>query len=67
MKRAKLLSYLNDEGCVFVREGRRHTVVVHPLKKLATTVPRHNDIDERLADKICKDVGVVPLRRRTKK
>jgi len=58
MKRAKLLSYLNDQGCILVREGAKHTVVVNPIKKLVTTVPRHNDINEHLVDKICKDVGI---------
>ncbi len=58
MKRHALLKHLKEHGCQFLREGSRHTVYFNPLNKKTSTVPRHNEIFDNLARKICKDLEI---------
>ena len=58
MKRRQLLKHLKTHGCVFLREGRNHMVYYNPSKGKTSTVPRHVEIDDALAKKICKDLGI---------
>lgn len=58
MKRKDLIRHLFKKGCIFIREGARHSVFFNPLLKKTSTVPRHNEIDDFLAKKICKDLGI---------
>jgi mRNA interferase HicA len=60
MKRGDLIKHLFKNNCIFVREGAKHTVFLNPLLKKTSTVPRHNEIDNFLAKKICRDLGVEP-------
>ncbi|MGB8311767.1 MAG: type II toxin-antitoxin system HicA family toxin [Halobacteriota archaeon] len=60
MKRRKLLRHLREHGCVFLREGKRHTVYCNPANRKVSTVPRHTDIDDVLAEKICRDLEIPP-------
>jgi len=58
MKRNDLIRHLRRRGCVFVREGGNHTVFFNPLHHKTSSVPRHNEINDFLAKKICRDLGV---------
>lgn len=58
MKRKALIRHLLQNGCVFVREGAKHSVFFNTLTKRSSTVPRHNEIDNFLAKKICSDLGI---------
>ena len=58
MKRIVLIKHLLRAGCVFAREGAKHTVFLNPVSKRISTVPRHNEINKFLAKKICRDLGV---------
>ena len=58
MKQADLVKYLFREGCVFVREGAKHSVFFNPLTKRTSTVPRHKEVNDYLARKICRDLGI---------
>lgn len=58
MKRRDLLRYLEQHGCELLREGGSHTVYVNRQEQKVSTIPRHREIDEMLARKICKDLGV---------
>ncbi len=60
MKRTDLIRYLLDHGCEFLREGGRHTVYINRAAAKSSTVPRHREINEILAKKICKDLEVEP-------
>jgi len=64
MKRKDLIRYLLKQGCIFVREGARHSVFFNSLVKKSSTVPRHNEIDDFLAKKICRDLGIVPPKKK---
>ncbi|MFA5838898.1 MAG: type II toxin-antitoxin system HicA family toxin [Candidatus Paceibacterota bacterium] len=58
MRKTDLIKYLQKYGCVFVREGAKHSVFFNPLLKRISTIPRHTEINKHLAEKICKDLGV---------
>jgi mRNA interferase HicA len=60
MKRKILIQHLEKEGCVLLREGKKHTVYYHPEKEKFSTIPRHTEVVDVLARKICKDLGVLP-------
>jgi len=60
MKRKELLSYLRSCGCAFIREGGRHSWWCNPALNTRSAIPRHNEIRDVLARKICKDLGVPP-------
>ena len=60
MKRRALLKHLKGQGCEFLREGSRHTVYVNREAQRSSTVSRHTEIPDKLASKICKDLGVPP-------
>ena len=60
MKRKELVRYLLQSGCVFIREGANHSVFFNPELRLTSTIPRHNEVNDWLAKKICKDLGISP-------
>jgi hypothetical protein len=56
MRRSQLLKHLKAHGAVLLREGKRHSI--YGQGALKTEVPRHNEIVDELARKICKDLGI---------
>lgn len=58
MKRRDLIRHLEQHGCVLLREGANHTIYVNPAVKKTSSVPRHSEINNELARKICKDLQV---------
>ncbi|HET9768838.1 MAG TPA: type II toxin-antitoxin system HicA family toxin [Thermoanaerobaculia bacterium] len=61
MKRRALIRHLEQHGCVLLREGSRHSLYCQPTTDRTSAVPRHTEIGEGLARKICKDLGIPPL------
>ena len=62
MKRNNLLKYLRDNSCEFLREGGCHSWWHNPKLNKRSAVPRHREIKELLAIKICKDLGIPPIK-----
>jgi mRNA interferase HicA len=58
MKRRDLLQHLAAHGCILIREGARHSVFHNPHERVTSTVPRHREINDYLARKICRDLRV---------
>jgi predicted RNA binding protein YcfA (HicA-like mRNA interferase family) len=58
MKRTDLIRHLERHGCEFLREGGRHTVYVNRATQSSSTIPRHREINDFLARKICRDLQV---------
>ncbi|MBI3362498.1 MAG: type II toxin-antitoxin system HicA family toxin [Chloroflexi bacterium] len=58
MKRNDLIRHLRSQGCELLREGRRHSWWHNPAANKRSAVPRHNEISDTLAKKICKDLGI---------
>ena len=58
MKRRALIRHLTREGCVLIREGGNHSWWGNPAKNRRSAVPRHAEIHDLLANKICRDLDV---------
>jgi predicted RNA binding protein YcfA (HicA-like mRNA interferase family) len=58
MKRVDLIRHIESQGCVFMREGGRHTVYVNPVARKVSTVPRHREINDFMAKKICRELEI---------
>ena len=56
MKRVDLVKRLEKGGCKLLRHGAKHDIYFNPDKGLSQLVPRHRDINERLAKKIIRDL-----------
>lgn len=56
MKRKDLIKRLNDSGCIFMRPESRHDLYKNPATGKKQPVPRHNEIDENLAQHIIKEL-----------
>ena len=56
MKRNQLIKHLSAHGAFLLREGSRHSI--YQLGHNKTQVPRHIEIVDELARKICKDLGI---------
>ena len=61
MKRRALVRHLEEHGCELLREGANHSIFVNRATRKTSTVPRHSEINNDLARKICKDLGVPSL------
>ena len=58
MKRRDLIRHLEKHGCEFFREGGKHSVYVNRRARKASSVPRHRQINEILARRICKELQI---------
>ena len=58
MKLRDLIRHLEQHGCEKLREGGNHTVYVNRARQKATAIPRHREINDFLAKKICQDLEV---------
>jgi predicted RNA binding protein YcfA (HicA-like mRNA interferase family) len=56
VKRKDLIKKLTDSGCVLVRNGGRHDLFKNPTTEKKQPVPRHTEIDEKLAKHILKEL-----------
>ena len=58
MKRHALLRHLKEHGCELLREGSRHSIYFNVATRKTSAVPRHTEIVDKLARKICKDLDI---------
>jgi len=58
MKRVDLIRHLERHGVQFLREGGNHSVYVNRAAGKTSTIPRNREINDFLAQKICKDLDV---------
>ena len=61
MKRVDLIRHLKTQGCELLREGGNHSVYVNRAVAKATAIPRHREINDFLAKKICSDLDIIKL------
>jgi mRNA interferase HicA len=62
MKRNELILYLINNGCIFEREGKKHSLYYNPKTGKSTTVPRHTEINSFTARAICKDLDILVIK-----
>ena len=58
MKRNDLLKHLRRNGCYLKREGGGHSLWCNPQTGHSEAVPRHSEISNMLAKKICKALSI---------
>jgi len=58
MKRSELIRELVASGCVLHRHGAKHDIYLNPANAKKQPVPRHTEIDDRLAKHIKKYLGL---------
>ena len=57
MKRKELIKKITSSGCELVRHGGHHDLYRNPKTGKKQPVPRHDEIDERLAKHIIKELA----------
>jgi predicted RNA binding protein YcfA (HicA-like mRNA interferase family) len=58
MKRRELLRHLESHGCRLKREGGEHSLYQNPSTGEMQAVPRHSEVSDVLAKKICRKLSV---------
>ena len=58
MKHVKLVKHLEKNGCYLLRQGGNHSIYFNPENGKISAVPRHKEVKNFTAIKICKDLGI---------
>ncbi len=58
MKQRALLQHLRRHSCFLKREGRSHSLWTNPATGETEAVPRHTEVPDVLARKICRGLSV---------
>lgn len=64
MKRTWFLKHLRKHGCCLKREGRSHSLWENPQSGQMQAVPRHSEVPDSLAQRICRGLSVPEIGRR---
>jgi predicted RNA binding protein YcfA (HicA-like mRNA interferase family) len=63
MQRRELIRHLESHGCTLLRERAKHSFYYNRSAQRTSTVPRHREVKNPTAIRICKQLGVPdPLR-----
>jgi predicted RNA binding protein YcfA (HicA-like mRNA interferase family) len=57
VKRVDLIRVLEEMGCILVRHGGKHDWYRNPGTGVSQAVPRHREVNERLAQAIIRMLG----------
>ena len=58
MKRRDLIRHLEKHNCRLLQEGANRSVYVKREVQKVSTIPRHREINDFLARKICRDLQI---------
>ena len=58
MKRIDLVRHVEANGCELQREGGNHSVFVNRAARRTSVLPRHREVNDYLARKICRDLEI---------
>ena len=58
MKRVDLVRHVEAHGCVLLREVGNHSVFVNRPARRTSVIPRHREVNDYLARKICRDLEI---------
>ena len=58
MKRQDLIRHVESHGCWLLRESARHSIDYNPANNQTSAIPRHREINDFLARKICGYLGI---------
>jgi mRNA interferase HicA len=62
MKRFEFIKYLENKGCLLLREGKRHSIYWNPTNKKQSAVGRHNELSDLLCIKVCKQLEIPSIK-----
>jgi len=62
MKRQKLIQHIQSYGCVLEREGHNHSIFRNPDNGRRSTIARHSEIKDVMANVICNQLGVPKIK-----
>jgi predicted RNA binding protein YcfA (HicA-like mRNA interferase family) len=62
MKSNELLKHLRLHGCYLKREGRAHSLWTNPNTGRIEAIPRHQEIADKLAIKICRSLSIPDIK-----
>lgn len=62
MERHQLVKHSKDNNCRLFREGAKHSIWICDDNGETTAVPRHREIIDQLASKICKDLSIPDIK-----
>lgn len=63
MKRKEFIQKLQKNGCLLLRHGAKHDIYINPQTGQKQPVPRHAEIENKLAKHIRKYLGVEKLKK----
>lgn len=63
MKRGALLRHLRQHGCALKREGASHSLWMNMRTGQMEAIPRHTEIPDILARKICRGLSIPEIGR----
>jgi len=58
MQRRVLIQHLQVHGCVLLRAGGEHSIYHNPAMNQQASVPRHREVSDITARKICRKLGI---------
>ena len=58
-----LVRHLRRHGCYRLREGGNHSIWINPETGARESVPRHSEIKEWMARRICRNLSVPEIGR----
>lgn len=58
MNRIDLIRHGESLGCALFRNKGKHSVYVNSTNNQVSAAPRHREINEFLARRICRDLGI---------
>ena len=58
MKTKEFVKFLNRQHCLLIRKGSNHSIFQNQKNKKISSVPRHKEVKNNLARKICRDLEI---------
>jgi len=58
VKRVDLVRHVEARSCALLREGGNHSVFVNRAARRTSVIPRHREVNDYLARKICRDLEI---------
>ena len=62
VKRTAFLKHLAEYDCILVRHGANEDIYRNQNTGAQSSVPRHREIKNLTVRKICKELGIPPMR-----
>ncbi|MDQ1265454.1 MAG: mRNA interferase HicA [Bacteroidota bacterium] len=58
MKRKDFIKFLNNNNCLIIREGAKHSIFKNNFNEFKAAVPRHSELKYNTCKEICKQLEI---------